>query len=398
MADLDAALQQFEATEANLEKLEKLWAQIESHIPSGPAFGSPPEYEELCLVFRQILPFLPAIDGFKVKDELQDYNDIGRMRLDAIEIDEIDAKISVENCVNEQGRLLREYRFKLQAKRRELIRDRMTGLIDEVDQLLRHLCAQTEGKASSESVATLAEASWSSVKEAVAEIHTLLGGAERPAGWSVLQRHLRFGMVCDLSDIQRFDWPQVKTALNSSLYGQYDPTPVVVTDLGEVVAARPKGRVPTKMNWADLSDEEFERLMFLLIADAHGYENPEWLQHTHAPDKGRDLSVTVVENDRLAGVRRYRVIIQCKHWLSKSIGPSDVSSARSQMELWQPPRVDRLVIATSGRFTADAIALVEQHNQADRALHIGMWPDSHLELLLAARPHLIGQFGLKRVR
>jgi hypothetical protein len=279
MADLDAALQQFEATEANLEKLEKLWAQIESHIPDGPAFGNPPEYDELCLAFRQILQFLPAIDGFRVGDELHEYNAIGQMRLDALEIDEIEAKISVENYVNEQGRILREYRFKLHSKRRELIRDRMVGLIDDVDELLRQLSAVTEGKEISEHVSTFSE-----------------------------------------------------------------------------------------------------------------------VQHTHAPDRGRDLSVITVENDPLAGVRRYRVIIQCKHWLTKSVGASDVNSVRGQMELWQPPRVDRLIIATSGRFSADAIALVEQHNLADRALHIGMWPDSHLELLLAARPHLIGQFGLKRVR
>ncbi|AXC12028.1 hypothetical protein ACPOL_2715 [Acidisarcina polymorpha] len=48
------------------------------------------------------------------------------------------------------------------------------------------------------------------------------------------------------------------------------------------------------------------------------------------------------------------------------------------MELWQPPRVDDLIIATTWRFTVDAISLVEQHNQADRALHIHMWSDSHL--------------------
>jgi hypothetical protein len=65
------------------------------------------------------------------------------------------------------------------------------------------------------------------------------------------------------------------------------------------------------------------------------------------------------------------------------------------MELWQPPRVDGLYIATSGRFTADAISLIERHNQEDRALHISMWPDSHLEMLLAARPHLIAQFRLR---
>ena len=96
------------------------------------------------------------------------------------------------------------------------------------------------------------------------------------------------------------------------------------------------------------------------------------------------------------GVRRQRIVIQCKHWRTKSINVADVASLRSQMELWQPPRVDVLVIATTGRFTVDAVDLIEKHNQADRALAISMWPDSHLERLLAARPHLIAQFRLRR--
>jgi len=41
---------------------------------------------------------------------------------------------------------------------------------------------------------------------------------------------------------------------------------------------------------------------------------------------------------------------------------------------------------------------VEKHNQADRALQILLWPEGHLELLLASRPHLIGQFMLKRLK
>jgi Restriction endonuclease len=315
---------------------------------------------------------------------------------DALEVGEIEAQVSVESSIDEQGRLLREYRFKLQATRRELVRDRMLTLVDEVDEVLRQLLPCAEGKESNEHVSALSESNWSRLELSIAEIDTLLGSSDRPLRWGDLRRHLHFGMVGDLSDIHKFDWPAVKAGLRSSLYGQNDAVPVAVTDLGEIVAARPQGRVPTKLNWSVLSDEDFERLIFLLITGVKGYENPEWLQHTHAPDKGRDLSVTKVESDQLAGVRRYRVIIQCKHWQSRSVGPSDVSDARSQMELWQPPRVDQLIIATSGRFTVDAISLVEQHNQADRALHISMWPDSHLELLLAARPHLIGQFKMRR--
>jgi hypothetical protein len=65
------------------------------------------------------------------------------------------------------------------------------------------------------------------------------------------------------------------------------------------------------------------------------------------------------------------------------------------MKLWEPPRVDVHVIAPSGRFTADAVTLVEKHNQSDSALRIEMWPESHLERVLANRPAMIAEFGLR---
>ena len=395
MSTLEQALQQFEAAEANLEKLEKLWEKISGHIPGGPAFGAPPEYDELCLAFRGILPALPAIGGVRVEDHLYDYDAAGQMRLDALEVGEIDAQVSVENALEEQGKRLREYRFLLNAKRRELVRGRMLTLIDEVDETLRLLVPSLGGAEVNEAVP---EPNWSRLKEAIQEIATLLGSNPKPPGWGTLMRHLHFGQMADLSDIHKVDWPAVKGGLRIGIYGEHDPVPVGVADLEDIVAARPQGPVTSRLNWSALTDEEFERLIFSLIGETPGYENPQWLQHTNASDRGRDLSVVRVDTDPLEGVRRHRIIIQCKHWLSRSVGPGDVSDVRSQMELWQPPRVDGLIIATTGRFTADAIALVEQHNQADRALHISMWPDSHLERLLAARPHLIGEFRLRQPR
>jgi Restriction endonuclease len=393
MSTLAAALEKFEATEANLGKLEKLWDKISKLIPSGPAFGSPPEYEELCLAFRRILPALPAIDGTRVEDRLFDYDEIGQMRIDALELGEIEVRISVENTLEEQGKFLRQYRFHLNAKRRELVRDRLLKLIDEVDGLIEMLFSLTDRMPISKNVEG---AEWSRLKEGVSELTTLLGSNPKPPRWTDLQRHLHFGMRGDLMDIHEHDWPAVKRGLLFELYGEHDPVPVDVADLADIVAARPSGHVTSKLTWSNLSDEEFERLMFSLIADTPSYENPQWLQQTHASDRGRDLSVTRIEADPLGGVRRHRMIIQCKHWLSRSVGPTDVSDVRSQMELWQPPRVDGLIIATTGRFTADAIALIEQHNQADRALHIDMWADSHLEMLLAVRPHLIAEFRLRK--
>jgi hypothetical protein len=92
---------------------------------------------------------------------------------------------------------------------------------------------------------------------------------------------------------------------------------------------------------------------------------------------------------------RSRVIIQCKHWTSKSISGTDVSELKDQMTNWEPPKVDVLIIATSGRFTSDAVALIEKYNSSDRALRMEMWPERHLEHLLASRPALIAQFGLR---
>jgi len=393
MSTLEMALQQFEATEANLEKLEKLWEKISSHIPGGPAFGAPPEYDELCLAFRGILPALPAIGGVRVEDHLYDYDTVGQMRLDALEVGEIEAQVSVENTLEEQGKRLREYRFLLSAKRRELVRGRMLTLMNDVDGILRLLLPSLDGSELNEAVP---EPNWSGLKEAVQEITTLLGSNPQPPGWNTLVRHLHFGQMADLSDISQTDWPAVKAGLRIGIYGEHDPVPVGVADLEHTVAARPQGPVTSKLNWPVLTAEDFERLMFSLIGEPPGYKNTQWLQHTNAPDRGRDLSTTRIDTDPLEGVRRYRTIIQCKHWLSRGVGSGDVSDVRSQMELWQPPHVDRLIIATTGWFTADAIDLIERHNQANYALHISMWPTSHLERLLAARPHLIGEFRLRQ--
>jgi hypothetical protein len=34
----------------------------------------------------------------------------------------------------------------------------------------------------------------------------------------------------------------------------------------------------------------------------------------------------------------------------------------AQVALWEPPKVHVLIMATSGRFTADAVSWIERHN------------------------------------
>jgi restriction endonuclease len=387
------ALQQFEAAEANLGKLERLWAEIYAEIPTGISFGANPNYEDLCRNATEVLKHLPKIDGWKPTLAFDDLDTIAQNRFDLAELDEPMATVSMERALEEPGRELREYRFHFNQKRRALINDALDSLIDAVDADIRAIHPHVESLEPHESVSGEA---WDLLRSHVKQIDTLLGSSvPRPGRWSDLRRHLGFAMVGDFRDIVRLDWPDVKAGLRKGLFGKNDPIPVAVADLSELVSAKPAGPIPTKLNWAKLNDEDFERLIFALISTVQGYENPEWLMQTRAPDRGRDLSVTRITKDELAGSLRARVIIQCKHWQAKSISVAEVATLKEQMKLQGEPRVDVLVIATSGRFSTDAVHAIEQHNRADNALRIEMWPESHLEMLLAARPALIAEFGLR---
>lgn len=392
---LNAALKHFEATEANLVKAEKILDDVFSEIPSGIAFSDDSsKYDSACSDFVEVWHSLPLIDGWKPDIHFLELNEIAQNRLDAHEIQEVSCMVEIETNISEPRKILSSYKYHFDKKRRALIRDSLNGLIDEIDANLRclkkHLAEDYTPNVSVE------DNEFEKLKQNVAQIETLLGSSvAKPTRWKDLHRHLAFGLLGDLHDIIEHDWPSVKAGLRKTMYGEKEPIPVGIKDLGELVSSKPKGPVSTKLKWDSLDEEEFERLIFALISNADGYENPEWLMRTNAPDRGRDMSVYRVHTDALGGTQRERVIIQCKHWLSKSVSVSDIASLKEQMKLWEPPRVDVHVIVTSGRFSSDAVQSVEKHNQSDTALKIEMWPESHLERLLASRPALIGEFSLR---
>jgi Restriction endonuclease len=331
-SSLNAALRHFEAAEANLVKAENVLADIDAAVPKGIAFGDNPDYESNCRNFDALLTALPKIDGWKPSICLMELDEIAQSRLDAQEVGEVECIISVERQIGEPSKLLRDYRYRFNQKRRELIRDALTELIDSIDANLRTLSTLVESELKSNDV--VAHDDFDELKQNVAQIDTLLGSSvTKPPRWSDLHRHMHFGMLGDLHDIVEHDWPSVKAGLRKSMYGEKEPVPVEVGDLGALVSARPRGPVATRLKWESLSDEEFERLLFALISSEQGYENPEWLMKTNAPDRGRDLSVYRVHSDPLGGTLRQRVIIQCKHWQSKSVGPSEIATLREQMKL-----------------------------------------------------------------
>ena len=397
MPDLTDAIRKFDATEANLKRLEELWKKVESLIPVGMVIDtSSPDalrYASLCRTFRHIRKALPKIDGFELTDDLQDLDDIFQSRLDAAEVGDISSSVSIERSIHVQGETLQEYRFRFAAERRQLVRSALAAAIAAVDEDLAAMPRQSNESVSGKVVTG---GHWEDLKRHIAEIDVLRGTVVRsPARWDDLHRHLHFGLMGDLDDITRLDWPAAKESLQSMMYGPDDPVPVEVADLGALVKAAPTGPIVTALKWDALDDETFERLIYNIVSDAPGYSNPQWLTQTRAPDRGRDLSATKTIADPLSGSRVLRVIVQCKHWRTKGIGMGEVTKLVNQMELWEPPKVDELVIATTGRFASDAVAWIEKHNHDRTTPLITMWPDSHLESLLAARPHLVAQFRLR---
>ena len=63
--DINTALRQFEAAEANLQKLERLWGEINKMIPDGLVFGDDPKYDDHVRSYEDVLAALPKLDGWK---------------------------------------------------------------------------------------------------------------------------------------------------------------------------------------------------------------------------------------------------------------------------------------------------------------------------------------------
>ncbi|HZZ43284.1 MAG TPA: restriction endonuclease [Tepidisphaeraceae bacterium] len=144
----------------------------------------------------------------------------------------------------------------------------------------------------------------------------------------------------------------------------------------------PRHIAPIK--WEEMDDDAFERFVFNLVSNVPSYTNVRWLTQTRAPDRGRDLSANRTSDDPITGRRELRIIFQCKHWLSHSIGIKEITVITHQMDLWSPPPLDELVIVTSGRFATDAVQWIEKHNFERKNPRIVMCPNSQLESLASA--------------
>jgi len=144
--DLEEAIRQFEITETNLVRLETVWTEMRDLIPDGITFlaGSSEgaAYASLKRDFDELVVSLPAIDGWSLKIDAPDPDDVAQGRLDAHEISEPAIIIAVERSLAEPGDAIAEYRHKFDRARRRLVRERALEILTEVDARLVELAAR----------------------------------------------------------------------------------------------------------------------------------------------------------------------------------------------------------------------------------------------------------------
>ncbi|MHA7961253.1 restriction endonuclease [Streptomyces sp. L500] len=389
--DLEELLSAMDRTAANLAKLERVWEQAASFMPSRQSStASGREYDDLVRAWADLLAGLPTIDGWTITDPLPDIDELDRSMFQTR-----DAGVStawVEDMAAQPGKDLAEYRHRLNRARRRAARDRLRQLQVLVDTALP-LLVQGVPRDSREQLTAPAVGQ---ITAAVTEIERLMGDAAQRLGrWSDLYRHIRFGQGHDWHDIAEFDWPSVRVDVSAAGFSDTDPLPVPDADLGQASAGHLTGQATTALEWSILNDDGFERLLFDLLRSFPTHQNVQLLSHTRAADRGRDLSMDRMLQDSTGGMRSERVIIQAKHWLTKSVNLPAVSGTVATVRLWDAPVVRALIIATSGRFSSDAVMWAEKHNDSGNAPFIELWPDSKLEVLLAQKPHIAAAHGLR---
>ena len=209
------ALEKFEATEANIAKVERLWSEMENLIPDGITFGDDPDYDDKVRAYSLLLDALPMIDGWKPTLSPWALNEIAQSRFDVMELGEPMASLQLEEGILQPGKEIREYRFKFDIKRRALIRDSLVKLIDDVDSDIRTLRQEFNDRAPS---VRLEPELWADIQRHLSEIEVLLGSSVRkPPRWTDMLRHVAFGELHDFRDIEKRDWPSIKAALNKGL-------------------------------------------------------------------------------------------------------------------------------------------------------------------------------------
>lgn len=390
--ELEDLLNVLDRTAANLAKLETVWERAEPFLPGGYSRGvqSLPEYEALRRAWDDLLRGLPPINGWTITTKLPDLDALSEEYAAYAEAGEYPR--STLQAERQPGLDVTEYKYRLRRTRQRAVRARLQELVIEVDTTLPPMIQDVPRN----DTKWLSHPDAQRISAAIEEIERLMGDtAERRGRWTDLHRHLSFGQGHDWHDINEYDWPGVRADIEAAGFTDSDPLPVPDLDLGTAAEGSLTGHATTALPWDQVTDDGFERLLFDLLSAFPDHQNVKWLMQTRAPDRGRDLSFERVIRDGTGSVRIERVIVQAKHWLSKSVTDTHIADTLTRIAHWEPPVIHELVIATSGRFAQDGVQYAERNNEEGKRPRVELWPENRLEVLLSQRPQIAALHRLR---
>jgi hypothetical protein len=391
--ELYNAIEELNKVSVNLELLKKKWTEIEQLLPvkGGWSGEDKSQYEIKCLEFNDLLEAIPKIRDIKIRNLLPEYDSVSQRGENDFAFGDPEFTIEFYSETFAQDSEISKYEHALKRERRRLIRNQVQRCVEDIDKTLDSLNVNLEGKNSSD---PLKPEEINPLKDKIRQLDGLMGdSASRPPRWLDLNRHLHFGLVHDLSDIIRLDWPSIKPSIDSLLYSN-DPLPIITHDIGDLVDSADKtGKIGTSLNWTGITDVQFERLCADLIESSPNWENVEWLTPTHASDRGRDIDAFWVYQDATRGTIRKRTLVQCKHRPNKSVSPKDIETLQNLSVTHG--KVDLYLVITSGKFSDQVTQIVDRWNERNSGLKVELWEHWKLEQLLASHPYIIKLYGLR---
>ena len=243
--EIEDLLNAMDRTAANLAKLDQVWARAHWFIPTGPARGSNPEYDDLRRAWLDLLPGLPPIDGWTITGPLPDIDSLGQAFIDYADIGE--QPWPVYEAGEQPGKDLAEYRYRLNRARRQAARERLGQLTAAIDSTLPRLLVGVPR----DSQDRLESPEAHQIASAVNELERLVGNTiQRRGRWGDLHRHLYFGQGHDWHDIYEIDWPSVRADLDGAMLSDIDPVLVPPDiDLGAAAAGDLTGTATIALPW-----------------------------------------------------------------------------------------------------------------------------------------------------
>ncbi|WP_081594123.1 restriction endonuclease [Nocardia brasiliensis] len=149
------------------------------------------------------------------------------------------------------------------------------------------------------------------------------------------------------------------------------------------------------IDWSQIDADRFELVLAHLLELSGSYTRITRLLNVNAPDSGRDIEAYLRVDDGLGSEWLERVVVQAKHWPARGVSASEIADlVYSKIPLWEGEPIRRLIMATTGSFTQDAVRWVDDHNSAAKRPAITLWSTSEIEKFLRKWPTIVADFGL----